>query len=350
MGVHISFVRLYLILMRSVQLDSWSIDQLRVMKCGGNQAAKEFLRDSVANLDAKSRYSSRQMLQYKQKLQSLVQDDIKRNPDELVLEHVEQEVVAEPKKDDDFFSEWSEPGELAPKVQKSPTLTRMAFKAPFIAPTVAAVTPKIVEPVKVEQMGLQIENLKSDRPTFESNTDRTAMPMESKTSAPAAGTNSGKKKFGSRKITKGIDFDEAARIAEAEQQKLAAEKAMKATNRLTNEKPAQSPRMDSESRASRLSYRDPNESNSTEKVEQKFQKLGFGFNPAEMEKKQETGVGNKLAADKGKPPTGFGFAGTPPTSNSSSVGQKFDNAKSISSDQYFNRGQYNEREQLYSIN
>ena len=184
----------------SVQLDSWTIDQLRVMKVGGNQNAKEFLKDSVSNLDAKSRYQSRQMMQYKQKLQQLVQLDVQKNPDELVLEHVEQEVVQDTKKDDDFFSEWNEPSEI--KVQKSPIVTRMAFKAPFTS--TSAVAPAAIVQEIVDKP-IEVESLKSERPTFDINSERTSMPMEQSKVVANVG---GKKKFGSRKITKGIDFDE----------------------------------------------------------------------------------------------------------------------------------------------
>ena len=70
MGVHITFVR-------SVQLDSWSIDQLRVMKLGGNERAMEALR-GVEFRDAKQKYTSRQMTSYKDKLNRLVAEDSRR--------------------------------------------------------------------------------------------------------------------------------------------------------------------------------------------------------------------------------------------------------------------------------
>jgi ADP-ribosylation factor GTPase-activating protein 2/3 len=70
MGVHISFVR-------SIQLDSWTVDQMRLMKVGGNGAAKEFLKSFGPQFDdAKSKYTSRQMNMYKDKLAKLVKEDI----------------------------------------------------------------------------------------------------------------------------------------------------------------------------------------------------------------------------------------------------------------------------------
>ncbi|KAJ1969500.1 ADP-ribosylation factor GTPase-activating protein 2 [Dispira parvispora] len=73
MGVHISFVR-------STTLDSWTWDQLRVMKVGGNANMAEFFRQhgGVAKYsDAKSKYSSRVAQQYKDKLSRLSQEDAK---------------------------------------------------------------------------------------------------------------------------------------------------------------------------------------------------------------------------------------------------------------------------------
>jgi hypothetical protein len=58
-------------------LDSWSIDQLRVMKLGGNDKANEALK-GVEFRDAKAKYTSRQMTAYKEKLNRMVQDDCRK--------------------------------------------------------------------------------------------------------------------------------------------------------------------------------------------------------------------------------------------------------------------------------
>jgi ADP-ribosylation factor GTPase-activating protein 2/3 len=65
LGVHISFVR-------STQLDSWTYEQLRLMKAGGNSSATEFFRShGILDIkDAKTKYSSKAANMYKEKLQS----------------------------------------------------------------------------------------------------------------------------------------------------------------------------------------------------------------------------------------------------------------------------------------
>ena len=70
MGVHVTFVR-------STVLDSFTVDQLRVMKVGGNQPAGEYFKQYGAGQakDAKAKYTSRAALMYKEKLVKLVEED-----------------------------------------------------------------------------------------------------------------------------------------------------------------------------------------------------------------------------------------------------------------------------------
>ncbi|CDH57560.1 adp-ribosylation factor gtpase-activatingprotein agd10 [Lichtheimia corymbifera JMRC:FSU:9682] len=65
LGVHISFVK-------STHLDSWTTEQLEMMKCGGNGAAHDAL-DGVSYKDTQSKYSSRLAQQYKRDLQAKTQ-------------------------------------------------------------------------------------------------------------------------------------------------------------------------------------------------------------------------------------------------------------------------------------
>ncbi|KAI9149677.1 ADP-ribosylation factor GTPase activating protein, ER-Golgi transport [Blastocladiella emersonii ATCC 22665] len=83
LGVHISFVR-------STILDTWTWDQLRTMKCGGNQAASEFFKQHGGNAgttkDIPAKYSSRAAALWKDRLKALAEDDRKRNPGKVAIE------------------------------------------------------------------------------------------------------------------------------------------------------------------------------------------------------------------------------------------------------------------------
>ncbi|CAG8439336.1 1676_t:CDS:2, partial [Scutellospora calospora] len=109
LGVHISFVR-------SVSLDSWTWDQLRIMKIGGNAAASEYFTKhggnaSLNNKDAKLKYTSRAALKYKDELIKRANEDSKKNPDFEIVDQFEEEQQTSPKSDDFFETFDKEPVE-----------------------------------------------------------------------------------------------------------------------------------------------------------------------------------------------------------------------------------------------
>src|SRR6185312_14960786 len=63
LGVHISFVR-------STSLDSWTWDQLRIMKVGGNASASAYFAKHGSNIlnktDVTAKYTSRVAVKYKE--------------------------------------------------------------------------------------------------------------------------------------------------------------------------------------------------------------------------------------------------------------------------------------------
>lgn len=84
MGVHISFVR-------STILDSWKLNQLRTMKLGGNANAKQFFHKHGGGgeekyTSPKEKYMSETAQMYKYHLQELVEEDIEKYPDQIVIE------------------------------------------------------------------------------------------------------------------------------------------------------------------------------------------------------------------------------------------------------------------------
>lgn len=63
---------------RSTVLDKWTWEQLRAMTVGGNAAAKEYFNKYPGSdsKDAKTKYSSKIGLTYKEKLAQKVKDDL----------------------------------------------------------------------------------------------------------------------------------------------------------------------------------------------------------------------------------------------------------------------------------
>ncbi|GLB45315.1 putative arfGap-domain-containing protein [Lyophyllum shimeji] len=132
MGVHISFVR-------STNLDTWQLAQLRNMKVGGNASATEFFTKHggaslLSDSDTKKKYTGRVAELYKEELARRVRDDVARFPNGIVVDGAES-VVSPPAKEeteDDFFDSWSKPSTPkssapgTPRVATPPVIGRSA--------------------------------------------------------------------------------------------------------------------------------------------------------------------------------------------------------------------------------
>ncbi len=83
LGVHLSFVR-------SIQMDSWTEKQIKVMRIGGNKKFQEFLKEkNVDNsMDIRKKYYLEECALYRLRLQAL--RDGKKPPDELPAEQKKQ--------------------------------------------------------------------------------------------------------------------------------------------------------------------------------------------------------------------------------------------------------------------
>lgn len=132
MGVHISFVR-------STNLDSWQLAQLRNMKVGGNGSATEFFTKHggsslLSDSDTKKKYSGRVAELYKEELAKRVREDAARFPNGIFIEGMEAPVTPSAKEqtEDDFFDSWSKPATPrnsapgTPKVSTPPIIGRSA--------------------------------------------------------------------------------------------------------------------------------------------------------------------------------------------------------------------------------
>jgi len=76
LGTHLTFVR-------SINLDVWQWDQLRIMKVGGNDSATKYFQThgggaALASKDPKTKYTSNAAVKYKEELARRVQADAQK--------------------------------------------------------------------------------------------------------------------------------------------------------------------------------------------------------------------------------------------------------------------------------
>ncbi|KAF6749451.1 hypothetical protein DFP72DRAFT_913496 [Ephemerocybe angulata] len=146
MGVHISFVR-------STNLDSWQLVQLRRMKVGGNASAVEFFTkhggaSMLHDSDTKKKYSSRIADLYKEELERRIKEDATKYPSGIFVEGMDPPSSA-PKEDaaeDDFFESWSKPATPktsnpgTPRTGTPPVIGRPS-SVPITSTTSSSITP-----------------------------------------------------------------------------------------------------------------------------------------------------------------------------------------------------------------
>jgi ADP-ribosylation factor GTPase-activating protein 2/3 len=94
------------VLIRSTLLDSWTWDQLRTMKVGSNANARKFFEShgDAKNKDAKSKYSSRVAMLYREHLERAAEQDRQKYGERVVTEDDDLEMEV-PGKHGDFFHE-----------------------------------------------------------------------------------------------------------------------------------------------------------------------------------------------------------------------------------------------------
>ncbi|WWC57758.1 uncharacterized protein I303_100293 [Kwoniella dejecticola CBS 10117] len=217
LGVHISFVR-------STNLDSWSLQQLRTLKVGGNQAIREFFtKHGGANLlppahsDARGRYTSRQAGLYKEELARRIAEDAARNPHGIHIDGLELTPLASPSKaagDDDFFSSWDKP---------SPASSKPASPAPGSGAVKPSAPPSIGNGAKPASTGPRTVTSSSLRTGVNANRPAAASRLSSSTtpSSSSGGAGGGKlSKLGAKKAVTSINFEEAQRKALEEEARI----------------------------------------------------------------------------------------------------------------------------------
>ncbi|KAI0056382.1 ArfGap-domain-containing protein [Artomyces pyxidatus] len=215
MGVHISFVR-------STNLDSWQLNQLRTMKVGGNGSATDFFTrhggsSLLAESDVKKKYTSRVADLYKEELAKRVREDAIKFPDGIAIDGIEAvKAVATPAAgadEDDFFSSWdkpatSKPSTPSPKPTAPPVLGRAASASS--APSgPRTVTSSSLRASSTTGSGARPATRLSSSSSTISTTAAAAAPKKSKLGG-----------LGARKAAAPLDFAEAERRAAEEAERI----------------------------------------------------------------------------------------------------------------------------------
>ncbi|KAH0832304.1 hypothetical protein J3R83DRAFT_13304 [Lanmaoa asiatica] len=309
MGVHISFVR-------STNLDSWQLNQLRTMKAGGNASATEFFsRHGGASLlsdtDTKKKYSSRTAELYKEELAKRVKEDTIKFPTRVVVDGMDlsQPTESTPQTEDDFFSSWDKP----------------ASAKPMSPPTTTTAPPRSWSPCSpngnISRFAIYFFLRRSTAATS--------------TNASAAAKKSKLGGLGAKKAAAPIDFAEAERKAaeEAERIKqLGYDRRREEEEERARQQAEQTAQADVKAKVvntgsatttipGRVDVQRGN-SQDLERLGMGFRKLGFGGVPATS----QTASGTRSSPKADEAPT--------------TAREKFGSQKAISSDMFFGRNDY----------
>ncbi|KAG0701927.1 hypothetical protein DFH29DRAFT_537392 [Suillus ampliporus] len=213
MGVHISFVR-------STNLDSWQLNQLRTMKVGGNSSATEFFtRHGATTLlsdsDTKKKYSCRAAELYREELARRVKEDAAKFPTRLVVDGLDTSPAsaeAAPA-EEDFFSSWEKPA--TPKTTSSS------------APTSPPIIGRLASTGSVASRTATSSSMRSNSSTSTNGVAKLgATRLTSSTSAIGSSATSASQKksklggLGAKKASTPIDFAEAERKATEEAERI----------------------------------------------------------------------------------------------------------------------------------
>ncbi|KAJ7060748.1 hypothetical protein C8F01DRAFT_1140781 [Mycena amicta] len=335
MGVHISFVR-------STNLDSWSVAQLRAMKVGGNKLCGEFLHKNGvgASVTGKARYEGRVAELYREELGKRVKADAAKYPTGVVLEGVTTAAVVEGAGagagEEDFFDSWSKSS--TPK-ETSRVGTPVTVSVPILgrAPSASATPPPqstspappaVVAPTPIAPKQPRLGLAAAQRGLSSSGA---GAPLK-------LGAGSKKGKLGAQKATP-VSFAEAERRAREEEERT---KALGYEREAAAAAAPASPTVIQPATPLKPFAATPSTSNSTSttttQAKPAFVRLGFGALPT-----ASTASANAAASAAHLNP---GIKRTPVVDDAPTTARdKFGNQKGISSDMYFERGSYDANSQ-----
>lgn len=334
MGVHISFVR-------STNLDSWQLGQLRTMKVGGNQSATDFYTKHggsslLTASDTKSKYQGRVADMYKEELARRVKEDAARFPQGIHIEGAPAvtssatPASAAAGDDDDFFSSWDKPAAPVPKpaatlaaAARPPGIGRAITPSQVPLPvTPAPASPNLSAAAPVVSRTVTSSSIRSNSTTPSTGTKVSKLGASKLGAAKTGG-------LGAKKAGAPIDFEAAERKAKEEEERIKqlgydAEREREEAAKAAAQKPIIAPTPTSSAAAGTPAARNGGEKRSSadmERLGMGMGRLGFGAvsggPSAAPAKKQHAEVDNVTTAR-----------------------DKFGNQKAISSDMYFGRNAY----------
>ncbi|KAI0262409.1 hypothetical protein BC834DRAFT_891140 [Gloeopeniophorella convolvens] len=222
MGVHISFVR-------STNLDSWQLGQLRTMKVGGNGSATEFFTrhggsSLLSDSDTKKKYTSRVAELYKEELARRVKEDVAQFPYGIVVEGVDTNkpasAPAATAEDDDFFSSWDKPATPKPAAAPTKPTAPPSIGRTASAPAAAASGPATSAPAVTAPRTVTSSALRAGSAAMASSPRMlTSSSAASSTVGGSGAARPAKKGLGAKKATP-VDFAEVERRAAAEAERI----------------------------------------------------------------------------------------------------------------------------------
>jgi len=319
------------------------------MKVGGNGAASEFFASHggssllAPGTEGKVKYTSQAAMLYKAELQKRELADAHgqslSTPFTLPGMGDAGKAKAAQPADDDFFGEWDTPA-AAPAAAAAPPAAESPAAAAASPPAAPAPAPAAPRPVTSAA-------LRSSAPTA---SRPSALGAVRTGGAAAAGARPAKKGFGGvRKMGAPVDFDEAARRAREERARAAAEAAEAQRQAEAAEQQAQAhadaaaaaavaaaqqQQQQKQQQAAAAAKASPNASKPKDASQQGIDRLGMGFTRLGLAQARSNAALQKNAA-----PAASASAGSD-NDESNYARSKFASQKSISSDQYFQRGGY----------
>ncbi|KAG0052402.1 ADP-ribosylation factor GTPase activating protein, ER-Golgi transport [Gryganskiella cystojenkinii] len=306
---------------------SFTATLLRTMKVGGNAALHEFFNKSMmgSNKDAKTKYTSKVAIAYKEKLEQRKAEDAASNPDRMIPEAAKPATpvvtpAAAAADDDDFFNNWNEP-----KKPSSGTSTPTSSSTP--PPVVGLGGSTTSSPQRVGLVRPQRSTLTPKKTTLGAS-----KPM----------------KLGVKKVG-GANFEEAEARAKAEAERIA----------MLGAEAAEQERLEKKAAADRAAQRAADLQNAAANNNRpqaapvrtnyyQSNTAGSSASKANDEGLARLGMGMGRMGFGAAPTAGRSNGYSSPQVEQTAAREKFGNQKAISSDQFFGRNNYDAKAQAAS--